>query len=223
MINKLKLLILFTIYLAPFAKLRAQIVQDVTGRPLIPNKYAEVKGDIYFNENWSKGYVKSAGGKKNDGYLLKYDEVEDVPVYLLKEEVYTFVDGITEFGLLDSQGMPAVFRCGFKPGSKTTGKSYFQVIYDGDIKFLKKNIKNIIEDREYNAATITKKITTSPLYFLIDRSQNIIQVKREAKSIINVLTKKEELSSYIKENKLDLKKDLDLIKFLTFYSSIVKE
>jgi hypothetical protein len=221
--NKLKLLVLLSLSLVSFGKLKAQIVQDVTGRPLIPNKYAELTGDIYFNENWSKGYVKSADGKKNDSYSLKYDEIEDVPVYLFKEETYTFVDRIIEFGIADSKGIPAIFRNGFKPSSKTTDKSYFQVVYDGDVKFLKKNIKNIITEREYNSATIIKKITTSPLYFLVDRSQNIIQVKRDTKSIIEALKKNEAASNYIKENKLDLRKDLDLIKLLTFYSATVKE
>lgn len=220
--NKLKLLFLLSLSLAFFGKLKAQIVQDVAGKPLIPNKYAEVKGDVYFYENWSKGYVKSADGKRNDSYTLKYDEIEDVPIYLSEEETYTFVDRIIEFNLTNKEGIQIIFRNGFKPTSKTTDKSYFQVVYDGDIKFLKKNIKNIIEDREYNSATTVKKITTSPFYFLVDQSQKITQVRRDTKSILEALDKNEAASHYIKENKLDLKKDQDLIKLLTFYSSTVK-
>lgn len=204
-------------------ELRAQIVQDVTGRPLIPNRYAEIKGEIYFNENWLKGYVKSTDGKKNDSYFLNYDVIADQPVYLLNSEVYTFVDPIVEFCLIDSKGISVVFRNGFKPSSKTTDKSYFEIIYDGNIKFLKKNIKNIIENREYNSATITKKITNSTLYFLIDRSHNIFEVKRDVKSICGALGKNEILSAYIKENKLDLKKDSDLVNAFTFYSSTINE
>ncbi|GGH13256.1 hypothetical protein [Pedobacter zeae] len=221
--NKLAFLFLISLPLAFCEQIKAQIVQDIAGRPLIPNKYAEIKGDIYFNENWSKGYVISADGKKNNTYFLKYDEIEDVPVYLSKEEAYTFVDRIIEFSLIDDSGIAVIFRNGFKPSSKTTEQSYFQVIYDGDIKLLKKNIKNIIEDREYNSATTVKKITTSPLYFLIDYSQNIIQIKRDTKSILGVLGKNEAVSNYMKENKLDLKKDPDLIKLLTFYSTIIKK
>jgi len=204
-------------------KMEAQILQDVNGKPLAISKYSEIKGKIFFNDEWSLGYVKLLSGKVSTGYLLKYDELEDMPVYSLNDEIYSFTDKISEFGFKNNQEQTVIFRNGFRKTSLTDENSFFEILLDDNFKFLKKSIKNVIEEREYNAATVTKKITSNSFYYIVDDTGSIFQVKKDIKSILSVLYKKpESILSYIKENKLDLKKDKDVVKLISFYASAIK-
>ncbi|MBC6110254.1 hypothetical protein ACFOG5_15585 [Pedobacter fastidiosus] len=218
---KYKIVVLFAFLF--ISKINAQIIQDVSGKPLPISKYLEIKGKIFFNDEWSLGYVKITSGKIYSGYLLKYDEFEDLPVYSIHDDIYSFIDKISEFGFKSDQNQSLVFRNGYKKTSLTSEDSFFQVLLDGDFKFLKKSIKNIIEDREYNTAIVTKKITSNTFYFIVDDVGMIFQVKKDEKSILSVLYKKPEITlSYIRENKLDLKKDKDVVKLISFYASAIK-
>lgn len=132
---KYKLALLLTIF--TIFKLDAQILQDVSGKPLPISKYSEIKGKIFFNDEWSLGYVKLFSGKVSTGYLLKYDELEDLPVYSLNDEMYSFIDKISEFGFKNNQEQHVIFRNGFRKTSLTDENSFFEILLDDDFKFLK--------------------------------------------------------------------------------------
>ena len=79
----------------------------------------------------------------------------------------------------------------------------------------------IIESKSYNSPTVTKKIETEIHYFvqLPSTGKDLISVKRDNKALLAALNKPE-LESYVKTNKLNIKKDEDLLKLLNYYSTL---
>ena len=179
---------------------------------------ANLVGDPYLYPIYKKAYVKFGSGSTNSAvYEVKYDQLEDMlAVKGAGTEEYSFNDPVVEFKFQDEN---RIFRSGFAPVGKAVEKSFYEVVYDGKTKFLKRDAKVIIEGKEYNSATITKKVESDVAYYIVKPDGKPVAVKANEKSIVAELGKPE-LSKYIKENKLNLKDNADLVKLFTYYDSL---
>jgi len=182
---------------------------------------AGLVGEPYLYKDFKKAMVKFNGGTSSPGYYeVKYDQLEDILVVKGKDidEELTFSDPVAEFKF-DDNGR--IFRNGFNAVDKATDKSYYEVLYDGKVKYLKRIGKVIIEAKEFNSATVTKKIENDIVLYLVKEDKTPMSVKANEKSVLKVLGKETELSKYIKENKLNLKNDADLGKLLAYYETLI--
>lgn len=179
---------------------------------------AGLVGDPYLFPTYQKAFVKFGNqNSKSAIYEIKYDQLEDVlAVKGTGTEEYSFNDPVTEFKFEESGRL---FRSGFGALGKATEKSFYEVIYDGKTKLIRRNIKVILEGKEYNSATVTRKVEGDIANFVVREDQKLIPVKINEKSIVAALAKPE-LSKYIKDNKLNLKEDADLVKLFTYYDSL---
>lgn len=179
--------------------------------------YREIKGDPFLFKDYKTASIKFANSNAAT-YSIKYDQLEDkVIVKGPGTEEYAFNDAVAEFNFKDDNKL---FRAGFAPVGKMTEKSFYQIIHDGKTKYIKRLGKIIIESKGYNTPTIEKKVETDNSYYIV-RNDNIpVLVKNNEKSIIAMLDKKGDFSKYIKDNKLNLKNDEDVTKFLSYYDSL---
>ena len=218
---------LFTIGLSTnFAKAQISNLSDISGTVITQKNYAEVNGSPYFFDKWVNGNVVLANGKAIKDIGLKYDQVKDELLFAGKNnEEYYFNDPIKEFTLVGEKNKVAfvfLFRNGFPDMKNLTVKSFYEVVTDGEIKLLKKNVKSISETKEYNSATTVKNINDNFNYYLAN-STGITQLKKDDMKVLATALNEQKSSlilEYAKKNKLSPKKEEDLIKVITFYYSI---
>src|SRR6476661_1668473 len=198
----------------------AQYLNDYQGRPVLTKKYTDVIGEPYLNTDWKDAIVKLADNRTLSNVPLKYDLVEEKPVFTdNKGTVLDFVDEVREFKF-EAGTEVFLFRNGYKPVDNRGSKQFYQVIYDGGIQLLKRVNASIMETRAYNSATSTKTITPQAQYFLVKDNQPV-KIKKDKKAVLDFLSDKApKLETYIKDNQLNLKNDSDLVKLLAYYSTI---
>lgn len=107
--------------------------------------------------------------------------------------------------------------------NNTNKKGYFIKLVPGETALYKKTTK------KYNPAkpaksTYTKDIPPSfsdetSYYILSTNNAKLTAIKLKQKSILELLTRDAELKQFIKENNLDLKKELDLIRLFKYYNN----
>lgn len=208
--------------------LKAQIsnLNDISGTVLKQQNYFEVNGSPYFYEKWVKGSVTFTNGKIVKDIALKYDQVKDELLFVGKDnQEYYFNDPVKEFTLIgEKNNRPVVFlfRNGFSAVKNLNVKSYYEVITDGELKLMKKNIKTLSETKEYNSATTIKSINENFNYYLA-KPNLIFQLKKDDMSVLAKALDEQKSSlilEYAKKNKLSPKKEEDLIKVMSYYNSI---
>ena len=183
--------------------------------------YSDIRGSIYLFDDWKQGKTIFSDGSEPQTKDIKYDVIENVLIVRGEDDVEnTFTSPIKQFSIL-VDGKWLEFKNGFK--SKDLKEDIFvQVLYSSNkTSFYKKETKTVIESKGYNTASVEKKIESSVHYYLqLNPSNNeLIVAKRDTKSLLTILDKSQ-LEHFIKENKLNLKKDDDLIKLLTYYDSL---
>lgn len=226
--NKFWIVLLAFGLLGPVA-LQAQQVNltDLKGEVMRTMNYTEITGSPYYMDAWTKGIIRFKDNRVVNGVSLKYDQVQDVLLFLnSKGEPMELTEPVLEFklGFLGiGNANDKLFRSGFKPTGKNTEKSFYEILSDGNVKFIKKTVKTILENKEFNSATTTKKIVDRATYYVVKADNLPVQVSKNEKSILAAIgDKNAELTAYIKANKLNLKEDQDILKLFEYYFEISK-
>lgn len=207
----------------------AQSAKDITGKNWTQlNKYSEVTGSPFLYDDWAPGTVKFADQKQINIKDLKYDLLNDILLFKNeKEEVMEVAEPVLAFTITyakDSKTVQRTFRSGFKASNDNTAQSFYEILFDGQTKLTKRTGKTIVEEKEYNATTATRKLIDKPSYFIVKATNMPIAISKNEKSVLSALEDKTtELKTFIKDNKLNLKNDVDLIKLLTYYDELNKK
>ena len=199
-------------------------LKESMGMPLRSRSYSDLKGSPYFLDTWNKGIVMQVNGQSFKDVELKYDQLEDELIFKDQQgRELGFAVPVKEFKINYAfEGSPksALFRNGFEPFKGSTEKNYYEILYDGPVKLAKKNVKHIEQYREYNSAITTKSVIERVKYYFYTTNK-LTEFKRDVKSIQLAFGEKSTpVLKYIEENKLDLKKDSDLTKVFSFFSTI---
>lgn len=214
--------IFFVIFVLFNVKISAQIttVNNYRNKNLltIRESRGELEGSPYLFPDWKRGIVKFLSGEVQVSDNLNYDQLEDIVVTKGDDGVEcVFNDPIFEFTFNDNH---KVFRSGFLATKGITTRSFFEIIYDGKTKLIKKQGKVILESKTYNSATVTKKVEDKIGTYIVKEGDKPVAVKNNEKGLLGLLNHSEELIKFIREQKLNLKKDADMITLLTFYDSL---
>lgn len=200
---------------------KAQYLQDVQGKPVMEKSYTDIVGTPLLFPNWVLGEVNLDNGNSYQNIPLKYNIVDDILYFMNPKDstMLEFVQPVQSFNLklksgeLDyANGFPAI------DGFKET--SFYQVLYDGTTKLLKKSSKTVLENRPYNSATIEKSFLDASEYFMLQNDK--IQKLRLTKKVLLSLfgDKSSQLADFMKKEKIDFKNDEDLIKVFKYYDSL---
>ncbi|WDF55271.1 hypothetical protein [Mucilaginibacter sp. KACC 22063] len=207
------------------AKAQTMFAADVNGSPIKVTKYTNINGSPYLSDSWQKGTVLLANGQTFN-LDIKYDMIADNLLFKNKNgDSLNFVQPVKEFKIKsadndDSQSK--LFRNGFPSTNvKTSASSFYEVLYDGGTKLLKREAKSLWkESTTYATATETQNITQTTDYYIF-KDGKMITVKPNKKAFLSALSNKTaELGKYVKDNNIDFKKDSDLIKVVSYYNSL---
>jgi hypothetical protein len=193
--------------------------QDANGSPIKASRYLDINGSPYFSDSWMEGIVQLSNGQTYN-LDIKYDLIADNLLFKNKTgDSLTFVLPVKEFKF---KQLGHVFRSGFPATTNNTGKqSLYEVLYDGNPLLLKKRSKSIWEETTtYGTANRVKNISEKSFYYIFDGS-TMKPLKNQKKAVLVAFgNKSDAVEAYIKDNKLDVSKDEDLIKAFAYYAGL---
>lgn len=194
------------------------------GNPVREITYADVEGTALLFANWMPGEAITMQNKAYKNLQLNYNVLDNKLYYLGKDnQAMIFVTPIKEFKILETvsnQPINHLYRNGFPAISNIIPTSFYNVLTDGKVIFLKKEIKQIVEFKPYNSSVTTKKITSNALYFIYFKDTMMALKKEKAFFETLLEDKKESLNDFLANNKINFKKEADLIKLITYYNSL---
>lgn len=98
--------------------------------------------------------------------------------------------------------------------------TYFEILSSGSHTLMALRKTNFTESKEATTTYGTNKparFSPSTTYFYFkENSKNIIELKLKKKEVLKVFNNKNNMDQFIKENKLNLKKENDLIRLFSF-------
>jgi len=210
---KKSLLCLGLILCAVALQAQSLYIQDLNGRPIFENSYMEIEGSPYLNDAWARGTVKAKhNGKVYEIAKMRYDVYKDEVEYEENQKPYRFGGEISEF--VTNEG---IFRSGFPALESLTNSSFYQVLYDGNLKLLKRNIVRIQSEKLYNSATQTKRFLKESALYLF-KNGVMTRLTKDKKSLLEAMGDKQaEIEQFIKIEKLKLSKEEDVLRIVEKY------
>jgi hypothetical protein len=185
----------------------------IGGTPLTGQAYMNVKGSPYLLENWEKGSVTLASGKKYENLDLKFDQVINQVIFQdIDGSMKAFTQPIMAFTIgkdanehLFQRGLDGVF---------------YEKLVTGKITLWKKNHKTIIDEKPYGSATVQRNILNNTTYYVGDIAQ-LNKIKNDKKSVLELLSDKAtDIEAYMKKEKLNPKTESDLVRLILYYNGL---
>ncbi len=198
-------------------------LHDFSGKPFMLTKYAKVvEGSAFFKENFLNGKVVLDNGIEFKNQLLKLNLLDNQIHYLdNKKQEMVATASVREVVLFDSLFFLYHFfiHSDFLKGENKPGTGWYERLSTGKAFLLKQYKKELKESPLYGSATTELSITTQPRYYVLNGGK-WNQVKK-LKNISELLSdKKTELSKFIKDQKLDIESEENLIALVNFYNSL---
>ena len=191
------------------------------------NAYDGIKGTPYLNSSWSKGSLLMISGVRYEDMALKYDMMEDN--VLVKTEsgktIFPNQGDVRSFNYLDSLGNEHWF---YDLGLSQEGrlaelKGFFELLYQGKSSLYVKRGKHLehIESKgAYSSNKSYDEFRDNQLeYVLVNKESEVIGFKQGKKNVLTALDDEGVMAEYAKKNKLNLKKEKDIIALVTYFYS----
>lgn len=187
------------------------------------NRYEDYIGSPYFFEEFVSGVIVDNADNEYPNVLLNLNghtgelEVQDQGYFIALEESF-----YKSFKAKDKEGNEYLFKRNLHPDYVPT---FFQVLYESERTLLIKQFNVIFAEQVINnvgESVKVKRFGSSFEYMLLSGlgKQDLTKLKVSKKKLPELLGKKKELSDYIKSEKLNFKKDDDLILLIKHYETL---
>ena len=166
------------------------------------------EGSPYYRDNWLTGNIILPSGKKYEGILLKLDLLYNEVHYQspqTKGDAAVSAGAIKEVQLQETGGY-TIFRIGYPAAYGNDSTTFYKVMTEGKATLLKLYTKRVDDG---NAFDPTKKIKLEESYFLFTNN-NLIKIKNGDSFVKAFPEHKNEIATFIKEKKLNLKDEAHL-------------
>ncbi len=213
----------------PFAA-RAQVNTNQLGMNKIQEGNLIATGAYTAYENtpfvpatdWLPGVLITPTGQRYAVTLLHYNADLDQPEYQLGEQVFRPKFAVRQFVLGDSARADARwFRNGFPATEQQTPTSFYEILYDGKTKLLKRTKATLLDVTGYNSATKQKRFDFNESYYLTRPGAALVRVKRDKKSVLEALSDRTaDVEAFISREKLRFRDWDDVKKTLAFYDGL---
>lgn len=186
-------------------------------------QFAAIKDEAYANPNFVQGKIFQEDKLIKDDVPMRYnafaDEIE------IKKNTSD-----ENYGALIKD--PSIFVKIFKDiyvfvpyeGSNEKG-GYFNVLSDGKTYDLYKKTKAVFREPKKAKTTYERDMPPSfpktVTYYLVQNGTFLEMPSSKSKILKMMDSKKKDINSYIKQNNIDLDKEADLIKLVTYFDSLL--
>jgi hypothetical protein len=203
-----------------------KVGNSIVGIPIPPG---DVVGDVYLDSKWNLGSIM-VDEKKTlvEGYPMKYDlKSQNIEIKTSSGIRVLGVKNVAHMVWLDSitrQPRYFVNAARYKEdGVPMIG--LMEVLFDGEKALLKKTKLNVRQPTYVPAMDVgsrdTKLYKKSAYYY--NNGTEVVEIKSKKKFIDSLGDHGSEVGQYMKENRLDVKTETDLVKIFEFYNSKIQQ
>jgi hypothetical protein len=194
---------------------------DANGR-LLPASGAGIQGTPYVFDKFSLGKVVFVNGMESVDSNLNYSYFDHKLYYTQKNGLYVVNQQAKSFVLnsvdKDNNKVSKQFMCLFPSVENNTPATFYEVLGNGDqFQFLKYTHKRIKETVVYGGAPV-KEYVMDDLYYIydkVDKKMLVLGSSHSLKALKKVLPiYATQIDALINTNKLNLKKEDDMIQLL---------
>jgi hypothetical protein len=196
-----------------------------TDGKLFENPYVNVAGSPFFLETWKYGIIE-INDKDIFGNVQLRLNLQDQQVHYRKPdgtELVIKAGAVKKITLFDSSGkLPALyfFQCGFPSVDHQNTNNFYQVLSDGDIKFLKAQRKSIHEEKDPLSGEIRKEFRLYEDYYFF-LGGNMERIKKDKTYLLGKMHDREKMvENFVIENKLSYKSIDDIKKMVDYYNGL---
>lgn len=191
-------------------------------------KYTLVKGSPYLFDDYKIGKFWDISGIIYEDYYIKYNLYEDVIEVVEDQKVLALLKAVYpsfEIEYIDESTKTRQLLH-FENEFIIDGYrkfDYFQVLYSGKTRLLKRRKVKLIEtsEKSYGESTTFSQFVKSEDLILLHDDGRTVKFKRKAKDIISALSNhKIDIKEFIKTKKISLKNDSDIIKVIKYFDSL---
>lgn len=183
-----------------------------------------IKGSPFHRATFLKGDIYENDEKTSEGVYLRYNAFTDIiekKGNKLESDASAVV--VPKTGGITAKIGNDYFVTMVEPNSNTV--QYFQVLFIGEKTNLFKKHRKLFKESKEAQTGMTRDVPAayrdSPIYFMIDENLNFIELPRSKSKFVKALGKHQgAVKEYIKSNNLKVTKDTDLVKIITYFSTL---
>lgn len=181
----------------------------------------DITGSPYLNETFLPGEIYTKDGKLHKGIKLRYNIYKDEIEFMKGEEILGLKRReITIYAVIGSDTLlTKVYG-----DSDNVGYGHFFLLVSGKKQLLVKKRKNFLEGTEEKGYVEAKNpafVDAGENFYLSnndDMMANEVPKKKEISAFFG--DKETEITTYMKQEKISLRKQSDLVKLVSYYNSI---
>ena len=178
-------------------------------------------GSYYLNDNWLIGSIKLTSGEDISDYPLKLD-LENNYVEIKTDKGIKILQGrrVKNFSWFDGVSTREFININEVDSKEAHSDGFLQILETGDDWSLYKKYSTKLVEGNYIAAldagNPNNKIVKNEDY-LLSNTEQVFELPKSKKKFASLFAgKEEEVLDYIKENRINLKDEKDLIKLIEF-------
>ncbi|MCA0398212.1 MAG: hypothetical protein LCH51_12480 [Bacteroidetes bacterium] len=198
-------------------------VSDISGLPFL-NKHPNIDGHPFWDSVYRPSIMVLSTGKGFSNVDARID---------LEEQIIYFKDAsgaamVTAPGFIKEFQYPVagdsnkyvVFRSGYAASDYFPNTQFYMVMVDGFSPLLKAIHKEVEVAKDQMSGAVRSNYQETEALFLYQDGQ-MIRVKKDRDFFLTRFHEKhKEIEAYLKANRLNLKKEADLIKLIKYYNSL---
>lgn len=202
----------------------SEVVDGIATHNYSSKSNIPINGTPFLKENFQAGVLELHDGKKSADVMLRYNIAKDLFEILRNNDTLTLNRPFAvKYVYLDDKVF--MFNPKFREEAPRNQNGYFQQRIVGELSLFIKHRKDLSFHsfaNNYQGGAGTKE------YYYVDKTYYVGKTTdgkpfliTSSKSLLSKLDKhKSEIKSFIKKNKLKIKKETDLVKVVEYYNSL---
>jgi len=199
-------------------------LSDVNGQAFV-NKYEGIAGSVYDQTEYQLAKITLKDGRVYNDVKTRINLLEQEVNFIASngQEGYLGKGMASEIAYIDSKVETQnvkVFQCGFPPIDNQNRISFYQILFNGKTSLLKSVYKSIQERNNDMSGERYKEFATYENMYLL-KEGTMVRIKKDKSSIVAMFQdKKEAITKYIEDKKLNLKNEAHLIALVQYYNTL---
>lgn len=187
--------------------------------------FSDVAGSPFIFRDWSDGLVRFSSGRVMKQFKLKFDCAQNRLLLQFDGSTFGAESKVSEFMIFQKNNKKTdslLFRKGFPKNGLATEETFYLVLTEGPVTLLHLFSKNIIEEKQLAATSVSRRYQDDNKFFLF-RDRQLISVSKDKHALAELLTdKSEQLKRFIQENDLKMKSAADMTRVVQKYNELVQ-
>ena len=199
-------------------------ISDVNGQAFI-NKYEGIAGSVYDQSDYQLAKITLKDGRVYNDVKTRINLLEQEVNFIASngQEGFLGKGMASEIAYIDSQKETQdikIFQCGFPPIDNQNRISFYQILFNGKTSLLKSVYKSIQERNNDMSGERFKEFATYENVYLL-KDGTMARIKKDKSSILVLFQdKKEAITKYIEDKKLNLKNEAHLVDLVKYYNTL---